>query len=326
MTLANVLDEMERRPTATMAGILVYLALTIPTHDLVQLLFGAYRDAVGLRPYHLSVLLAAAAIGAAVAWPVLRGGGLRLWREWSFVAALTVGAYILCIAVSSEVVHFFQYAILAVPLYALTRCALDTVAIAAILGAIDEGYQFLVLNPTWAIYFDYNDVLIDAIGAGLGVLWLLSALDYGATSRGKGVIRVAAHTIVRSPAVWAMVAIAITVVILLGAGIFVVDGLEHDAGFYMALNRDEVRESFWVDEHWAGKPFHVLRPIPGTALILLSILPFAALGVQGQGTSGRGRRNRVAVAAMALSLWVVAAVVFPPVGERVAESQIARDG
>lgn len=321
MTLSGSLDAMGRRPLATWAGIVGYLVLTIPTHDLGQLIFTTYRDAVGLRAYHLSVLAGAAAVAVAIVWPVLRGNGSRIWRWWAFVAAMTGGSYVFCIAVSSEVVHFFQYAILAVPLYALTRCALDAVAIAAVLGAIDEGYQFLVLHPTWAVYFDFNDVLIDAIGAGLGVVWLFSALRREVQPEAGGTAAVAARTLGRSPAVWALAAIGLAVVVLLGAGVFVVDGLESDADFYMALNRDTVGESFWTQADWAGKSFHILRPVPGTALILLSVLPFAGLGVQRHRTRDRQRAIRIASATMAVFLWAVAVVVFPRAGERVAGSQ-----
>ncbi len=326
VSLAAILDAMGRRPLATWAGIFAYLVVTVPTHDLVQLVFTTYRDAVGLRVYHFSVLAGGAVMAAVIVGLVLRGGGARMWRWWGFVALLTGVAYYLCIAVSSEIVHFLQYAILAIPLYAVTRCALDTVAIAAILGAIDEGYQFLVLHPTWGIYFDYNDVLIDAIGAGLGVVWLLSALRREAEPERNGVVAVAARTVFRSPAVWAMVAIAAAVVVLLGAGVFVVDGLESDADFYMALNRGTVSETFWIQEQeWAGKPFHILRPIPGTALILLAILPFAVLGVQRQRSERAQHVNRIGSASMAVLLWAIAVVLFPRAGERVAENEMVAE-
>ena len=46
-----------------------------------------------------------------------------------------------------------------------------------LLGAVDEGYQYWILHRDWGIYFDFNDVVINALGAGLGVVFLLATTD-----------------------------------------------------------------------------------------------------------------------------------------------------
>jgi len=307
------LDRMRRQPAVTWAGILAYLALTIPTHDLVQGVFIAYRDVVGVRVYHVSVLLAAVALAVLILWPAVRRGGRRLWRWWVLTAVYAVGVYVLFISVSSELVHVPQYALLAIPLYALTRSACDTVALAAILGAIDEGYQYLVLHSTWTVYFDFNDVLIDAVGAALGVVWLLSVLPGRAAATKRRGAAVAWRELRRSPALGGLVAIGAAVVILLASGALVVDAVGADSDFYVPLTRGEAQEGFWAHREWAGKPFHILRPLPGSTLIILTILPFAALGTEPCNKESAAAIRRAA-ALITVGLLGLAGVMFVAIG------------
>jgi len=51
---------------------------------------------------------------------------------------------------------------------------LDTFVIGVILGAIDELYQYLYLNPIAVPYYDFNDVVINAIGIGWGLIFIKS--------------------------------------------------------------------------------------------------------------------------------------------------------
>jgi hypothetical protein len=92
------------------------------------------------------------------------------------VLALTVvAAQMLIVLNAVEDVHYPQYALLMV----LLGRGMATIEGAwlgtTMLGAVDEGHQFIALPRGTPTYFDWNDVVLNAIGASFGVLVLVIA-------------------------------------------------------------------------------------------------------------------------------------------------------
>jgi hypothetical protein len=92
--------------------------------------------------------------------------GIALLTLMGVVAA----AQMLIVLNGVEDVHYPQYALLT---YALAR-GLPTLEGAwlsgTILGAVDEGYQFVALPRGTPGYFDWNDVVLNAIGSEFGIV------------------------------------------------------------------------------------------------------------------------------------------------------------
>ena len=84
--------------------------------------------------------------------------------------AIVAGAQMLIVLNGVEDVHYPQYALLT---YVLAR-GLPTLEGAwmggTILGAADEGYQFIALPRGTPGYFDWNDVVLNAIGSAFGIV------------------------------------------------------------------------------------------------------------------------------------------------------------
>jgi hypothetical protein len=91
-----------------------------------------------------------------------------------------------------EVVHFPQYAVLSVLLYALTLRFGRALLYATLLGAADECFQFYVSHPNWAINLDFNDMMYNAIGAGFGCTLIYVAVEDRLSARGSAHRRVRA--------------------------------------------------------------------------------------------------------------------------------------
>ena len=83
-------------------------------------------------------------------------------------AMLAIISLNLLIIVNVEIIHFVQYGILAVLLVPLLNDFFLTLFICLLLGFIDESYQYYYL-PVRTTYFDFNDVVLDFIGGGLGL-------------------------------------------------------------------------------------------------------------------------------------------------------------
>jgi hypothetical protein len=97
---------------------------------------------------------------------------------WVITVLLVVLSYKMLIVFNVEIIHFPQYAVLALPVFALLGHFGQTVFWVTLLGTIDEAYQYFVLHPETSV--DFNDIVLNLIGAGIGVLsiYTLSASGY----------------------------------------------------------------------------------------------------------------------------------------------------
>ncbi len=123
--------------------------------------------------------------------------------------ALTVIAHKLIVVNAVESIHYPQYALL-VGLLARAGAGLEPAWLVATgLGAIDEGYQALALPRGAPDYFDWNDVVLNGIGATFGVVIVLAFMRASAM-RAARPLRIATWlfaaallvAIVVSPPVW----------------------------------------------------------------------------------------------------------------------------
>jgi hypothetical protein len=96
-------------------------------------------------------------------------------RKLAAIVALALGALVVqrVLLVSSiENIHYPQYAVLAI-LFGVGGLRRETAWLTATtLGALDEWYQHLALTRGTLGYFDWNDVVLNALGAAFGVVLL----------------------------------------------------------------------------------------------------------------------------------------------------------
>jgi hypothetical protein len=93
----------------------------------------------------------------------------------SFLAAVLAGlgiSHVFFLSANLEYIHLLQYILVVPPLFALTGRFGETVFWAALLGAVDELYQYYVVWWPFQNAYDFNDVLLDAAG-GLFMAFLL---------------------------------------------------------------------------------------------------------------------------------------------------------
>ena len=85
-----------------------------------------------------------------------------------------VVSFNMLIIVNIEIIHFIQYAALAILLFPLSKSFFTTIVLVMFLGAIDEAYQYYYLSPQRTNYYDFNDVILNLLGAGVGMIFLRS--------------------------------------------------------------------------------------------------------------------------------------------------------
>jgi len=164
----------------------VWLGLHLPITDLVERLL----PWLGLAAYDRLWSVLGAAMGLGFAGFVLLSQGWTLGPVHESALGLLIGvvlAWALLISAPIEYVHFPQYAAVSA-LFARGGLPLDLAWLATTgLGAIDESYQFLFLPRARPPYFDWNDIVLNALGAGFGLVVMAArrrvpfALTFSAT-------------------------------------------------------------------------------------------------------------------------------------------------
>lgn len=160
-------------PLALVAALSVgNLFMHKPFSDVCDALFAR----VGRSRYEIISLVGIGLLSLAAALPARRG--LRRAFADTWLAASLLGMVILTAAsqrwllvTNIELIHFPQFALIAVLFLAAGLGARAAWLCGSIAGLLDEVYQHLVLYAGVAgTYFDINDIFLNAIGAAWGVL------------------------------------------------------------------------------------------------------------------------------------------------------------
>lgn len=267
--MSRLLAWFARHPLSTSALAAAYYVAVVVSHDRVQDVAYWLQRTFGRAVWGATVAVLAAGAAAWVAYGAFRrlrdGGRPRAvavaW--WCGLAGAAVASLTL-LATNMEVVHFLQYALLALPVLALSGRFGATVLAVTALGAFDELYQWVVLHPGWAVRFDANDIVLNGLGAALGCA---AAAVFGDVEP----VEVGAR---RHAATWAPL---LCVALLLGGG-----GPALAATHRLAVDRDDWCPHTWLtlsriqrpESRWqhpdGARAHHVLHP--GAALLACLVI------------------------------------------------------
>ncbi|HKL51508.1 MAG TPA: hypothetical protein VJ908_10095 [Wenzhouxiangellaceae bacterium] len=274
---------MTSRTALAAAAIIGYYLTTVLAHLEVSLwlvrrresdLLGSYRFAESL-PHAGTLVLAAIVIWQARrAW---RGHNhvatFAGWTAW-LVAVVLVDRFL--IYSFPEYLHYPQYALLAYMIARLadpdrSAFAVGPVLLAVtVLGIADEALQYVWLTISYSNYLDFNDFLLNLLGAAAGLL-----LHYGFTSSASFDTPAARRNASRAALGFCWLGI---VMLLLVAALQVTSGV---TGMLHPIERQPSYSS-WIPGPHAGR-YYVLDPLSGTLILVLTGIAIS--------TSAAPRRN-----------------------------------
>ncbi len=253
---------------------LAYGLATILPHEVVN--GGVLRLQQALGRVRFVALVGALGLAALIGMVTLivrgcrRPAVRRSLLVWSLlVAAALTASQVLLISVVSEGVHFVQYALLVLLLLPVIGRVGTTMIWATLVGVLDEGYQFWVLHRDWGIYLDFNDILLNAVGAALGGVLAAAALGLGVARAAPRWRRAGSFALAV-----AMGALALGGVLAATGRIARTPG-PAAAGAWLLLDRGAPPPAFWTFAEWAQKRYHVLGAGEGALLLALAALLFA---------------------------------------------------
>jgi hypothetical protein len=259
---------------AVLLAIVVYFCI-VSFHDEITTLAIKLRNAIGRDRYNdylaYGFLVLLLVFLALLFYKSLKGPHRILKTSLSIiVTAMMVVSFRLLMVYSIEAIHFVEYMIVAILLVPVLRSYGETVFWVTLLGILDELFQYRYLTPTFE-YFDFNDITLNLIGAGAGVLVVFvfsgSAIELRQIKWYK------------SPAILTGLGLLAIFLILLLTGKMTIDPLDVTGSEnWFSLNRNTMPDDFWTTAY-PGRVFHILKPFEGIILIYLLLACFFMLDV-----------------------------------------------
>jgi len=232
-------------------------------HDEATQLAIKFRKQVGIDNYNLLISLVA---GTALVmllvytfYHIMKSQSKAIKISYLFLSCfLMVLFYRTALVYNIEAIHFAQYMMLAILVFPLLRSYGETVFWVSMMGILDEVYQYLILTPDFS-YFDFNDVVLNLIGAGLGVVIVFISSDYPSMK----------YLIFRKPSFWFFLLFFAVVSISIFSGVFALYPVEANATGnepFLILNRSAPEANFWT-KLGHGRVYHIIRPLEGVIIM-----------------------------------------------------------
>lgn len=240
--------------------IIYYLAVVLP-HETVGAFINSQFAGVTRHQYNITVAIMVVIMCLVLGAMMYKNVHYHPERQkigvyLTITFLLVIFCFNVLFVINVEAIHFVQYAILAMLLFPLLKNCKDTMALAIFLGALDELYQYLVLDTT-AQYFDFNDVFLDALGAGIGLVILKILAVPSLQKPHVPIYKTLAFRLI------GLVAMSLCVLYVLGH--FSVNMNQEEPAFFTLFK--SAPAGFWYYPKGPYAKFHVLNPIPGLCLI-----------------------------------------------------------
>ena len=273
------------RPRTAAAITTAYIAAVIASHELIQIsviwCYDRYGRGSVNRVVHICGVAAAVAFAIYVVRHLARPAKRGVKAAYlAITLGMMAASWPVFFYTDIEVVHFPQYAVLAVLIFARSGSFARTMFYVALVGAVDEAVQFYVVHPNWGINLDLNDMVYNALGGGLGCTLVYLAVEGRfEPSRRKGRL----SGLARVTPVLIVLALVAGGVVLSRAGLFGLDPRPDGSRPRFVVRRNGPPRQFWHHTSW-GKSYHELSP--GEAGVI-GLALFALYG--GLDLSGRRR-------------------------------------
>lgn len=268
--IQSVFNWLKKHKVAAVLLGVAYSSATIFPHDVLQTPALAIQQQTGMVAWHFGLLIFIVAGLVVMGITILRSNETRSILHSSryyalAIAALLVAGSTLLMVNSVEHIHYLQYAVLVLILSPVFGRVGLVVAVAILIGAFDEGYQYFVLHP-WQPYFDFNDIVLNGFGAVAGGLAYKFLTGANLSSK---------ENWSDAASLWLIggwTTIFILIIVLFSIGYL---GSFSETG-HVILNRFPRPDKYgmverWIDTGWGN---HWFKLQPGEGLTISFLLPF----------------------------------------------------
>lgn len=251
----------------------VYFAAVVRFHEEVSKVSVWLQEMLSLRLYNRTISISGIFLTISLTiffLAKIKNGDRKASKIFYlvFTALLIVASFNTLLVVNVESIHYPQYAVLTLPVFAFTMSFGETILIVTLLGAIDEANQFFILH-NWK-YMDFNDVILNLLGAAAGIMIIFILFD-GKSAKPSYRPR----RLVKSPFLAMTFAFLALCVFLYFKGILSLRA-GADSRALIVLNNNPLPDKFWISFAW-GKTYHILTPVEGVIVAAALIACYAVM-------------------------------------------------
>jgi hypothetical protein len=276
------------RPWVNAGLVLAYLLFILFMHDFFVSLSVQTMFRISLERYDLVVGLIALLAGSALLFflgrmwiKIPEQTGLKFMLLLTTLLLIGIHSQVLFV-MNAEIIHSLQFGLLACLLFPLIRNFGLTIFLTTIFGYLDEFVQYQILYPDWETYFDFNDTVMDQLGAGLALILLFSA----------GVRRAEVRPwreYLRNPVILVGSMLILVLLILYQFSFIVAWAGQAEMHTLFMLNEAEGPDGFWQCFEYSGERYHVLKPAEGIGMNLFLIGLYSLMDLRKWKRFGKGR-------------------------------------
>lgn len=167
-----------------------------------------------------------------------------------------------------EIIHVFQYSILAFLIFPLTRRFGAAVCFAIPFMLVDEWNQYINLYPGFVQYFEFNDVILDINGCGLAMITLYIAGVKGAENM---------KPLWKRPEFILLVAELVVIAVLVQVCFVSLYAADKCPNTWLVLNIVPEAPAFWRKFPGRDVVYHIMQPLE--AIISIAVLAVFYFGL-----------------------------------------------
>ena len=282
MSALNNRTPSPRRTLFAWIGLLIYACIVTFPHQFVQDFVSKLTDRyTNERVWAVSVKAAELEGALLILFVAIALFRLRGWVERGWLATyLLLSVFLLFFSWrmfminNMELVHFPQYFPEGIALVAMTGSAAESLAWIAILGSLDEGFQYASLAAARQGPFDFNDVYMDIAGGAAGIVLGLAWIGCVRRDDVRGWVK----QVFARPGIRVLTGIVAAGMLLLATGRMVLYEKLSPPGYWFGLSREPNPGSPYFRPWVFGlHHFHEMTPLEGTLAIAGTIALFALL-------------------------------------------------
>lgn len=267
-------------PGTTILISIGYLIFVTVSHDQMQRPAYWIQDKLSHRTWNMLVAITSLLILLIIGLWTIR----HLKNHSRRIIALGYGMITIILAFISfktllvmniEVVHFPQYAILSIFVFAIVGRYGETMMWVTFGGMIDEAFQYYYFYGDRGIHYDFNDVVLNQLGAGIGLVLIYICIGSSTMLKMK-------QTTYTLKAFFGSLATRVSIVfcglciVLISIGkLRLLNNLDSD-GWAIVLRRGGPSTMFWTPTEW-GKTYHEIQPLEWIPLVLLILIFYVVL-------------------------------------------------
>lgn len=257
-------------PIINLLILLVYYLLVVLPHEQVGIFVANFFKQFSRDSYNLIITLISSSLLIICSLYFLRKILTHPDKKIVlFYLFCTIVFAVLCFkilfVVNIEFVHFVQYALFAILCFPLVLNYTNTLIWTVLAGAFDEAYQYFYLAPERTDYYDFNDVIINIVGAAFGLI-IIKILN-------PVFKKFTWLAFLKSPLPYSLLLLAIAIFTAFQTNILALYPSDTATKFLLVK---KIPENFW-SKVYPEIIYHIVLPLEGLIIIMLLIFFYYGL-------------------------------------------------